>query len=108
MLRILLNFYPLIFVTMIGEYSNEYGKVFVVSENSFLLEKYYNTLDLLYNDESYLINEIFSMDFVILDRTIYNIKNEKYLRIADWDGVSEPNGPEYIWMVKYDLEYRGD
>jgi len=108
MLRILIKFYPLIFVTMIGEYSNEYGKVFVVSENSFILEKYYNTLDLLFEDESFLINEIFNMDFVIIDRVIYNIENDKYLKLEDWKGITEPNGPEYIWMVKYDLEYRGD
>ena len=93
---------------MIGEFSNEFGKVFVVAENSFVLEKYYNGLDLLFDDESYLINEIFNMDFVIVERKIYNIKNDRYLRMADWRGVTEPNGPEYIWMVKYDLEYRGD
>ena len=48
------------------------------------------------------------MDFVIVERKIYNMKNDRYLRMADWRGVTEPNGPEYIWMVKYDLEYRGD
>ena len=46
---------------MIGEFSNEFGKVFVVAENSFVLEKYYNGLDLLFDDESYLINEIFNI-----------------------------------------------
>ena len=93
---------------MIGEFSNEFGNLFVVAENSFVLEKYYNGLDLLFDDESYLINEIFNMDFVIVERKIYNMKNDRYLRMADWRGVTEPNGPEYIWMVKYDLEYRGD
>lgn len=93
---------------MLRGYSNEFGKVFVVSENSFVLEKYYDTLDVLFNDEYNLIKEIINMDFVVIKKTIQSIENKKYLRIADWRGVTEPNGPEHTWMIKFDLEYKGD
>tara|TARA_R110002020_G_scaffold147512_2_gene322929 strand:- start:5702 stop:5923 length:222 start_codon:yes stop_codon:yes gene_type:complete len=73
---------------MIREYSNEFGKVFVVSENTFILEKYYDKLDELYNDEYSLIGSIYEMDFNILKKTIYSFDNK--------------------WMVKFDLEYSGD
>jgi len=73
---------------MIREYSNEFGKVFVVSENTFILEKYYDKLDELYNDEYSLITSIYEMDFNILKKTIYSFDNK--------------------WMVKFDLEYSGD
>jgi len=73
---------------MIREYSNEFGKVFVVSENTFILEKYYNRLDDLCNDEYSLISSIYEMDFDILKKTIYSLDDK--------------------WMVKFDLEYSGD
>ena len=73
---------------MIREYSNEFGKVFVVSENTFILEKYYDKLDELCNDEYSLIASIYEMDFNILKKTIYSLNNK--------------------WMVKFDLEYSGD
>ncbi len=73
---------------MIREYSNEFGKVFVVSENTFILEKYYSRLDDLCNDEYSLISSIYEMDFDILKKTIYSLDDK--------------------WMVKFDLEYSGD
>ena len=73
---------------MIREYSNEFGKVFVVSENTFILEKYYDELDELYNDEYSLIGSIYEMDFYILKKSIYSLEDK--------------------WMIKFDLEYNED
>ena len=73
---------------MIREYSNEFGKVFVVSENTFILEKYYDELDELYNDEHSLIGSIYEMDFYILKKSIYSLEDK--------------------WMIKFDLEYNED
>lgn len=90
------------------KFEGAFGKVWVIDENKYVLEKYYNTLDLLMNDESSLSEEIYELDFSILERKILSVKNPEYKRVKDKKGnYYESNGPLYIWCLMFDLQYLG-
>ena len=93
---------------MINKYSNSHGSVWVINDDIFVMEKYYHHMDSLINDEDSLIEKITSLSFVILKQTYSSIENESYLLLQDWRGFSEPAGPEFIWCVRYDLQYQGE
>ena len=97
-----------IFVGMRYEYSNEFGSVWLVNDDIYVLEKYYNDIESLFRDESYVLEEITDMDFFVYKKTISTVENKRYLLMSDWRGYKEPNGPEWTWVLKYDLEYLGE
>mgnify|MGYP003140660835 CR=1 FL=1 len=92
---------------MRNQYTNEFGSVWVI-DDLYVLEKYYRDLEGLFNDETLVFEEITEMDFFVLKRTIYSKENNQYVLMHDLEGLYEPNGPEWIWVLKYDLEYLGE
>ena len=92
---------------MQSEYTNDFGSVWVI-DDLYVLEKYYRDLEGLFNDETLVFEEITEMDFFVLKRTIYTRQNDKYVLLHDPTGLYEPNGPEWMWVLKYDLEYLGE
>jgi len=89
-------------------YSNKFGTVWVVDENTYALEKYYDSLESLFNEETFVFEDVTELDFYVLKRTIYTKENEGYLLLQDYRGLHEPNGPEWKWVLKFDLEYLGE
>ena len=92
---------------MNDSYANDYGKVWVVGEDTYVLEKYFDTLDMLFRDQSKLCEEIHKMQFSIEDTTIYSTINTRYVKIKDNISFYEPRGPKNIWVIKFDLQYLG-
>jgi hypothetical protein len=90
------------------EYSNDYGKVWIVGDDVFVLEKYYDYLDELFLDEDALSKKIINMNFSISRKLILSLHNKNYRKINYSSGYYEPNGPKNIWAVKFDLEYHGE
>ena len=90
------------------KFEGEFGKVWVIDDNKYVLEKYYNTLDILLIDEALISEEIYELEFSILKRKILSVENPDYRRVVDKKGIyTETNGPLFIWCLRFNLQYFG-
>tara|TARA_R100000353_G_C6461738_1_gene184074 strand:+ start:222 stop:509 length:288 start_codon:yes stop_codon:yes gene_type:complete len=87
---------------------SEDGEIWVFDDNLYLLKKYFNKLEDLFDNESHLINQCKAMEFYVKEDKISYVKNPNHIVIeGPENSIIQPNGRPWVWLYELHLEYCG-